>query len=67
GNSAAGVMHEDLRIACIEALKISRAAARKHAETFSWTEASLQFLSALQPINLQAISESAPVQALISK
>jgi len=64
GNSAAGVMHEDLRVACMEALKISRTAARAHAETFSWTDASLQFLSALQQINPQAAGEGSPVQAL---
>jgi glycosyltransferase involved in cell wall biosynthesis len=50
GSSSAGVMHDDLRIACIEALEIPRGEARAHAETFSWAEASLQFLSALQPI-----------------
>jgi len=64
GNSTAGVMHEDLRVACMEALKISRTAARAHAETFSWTDASLQFLSALQQINPQAVGEGASVQAL---
>jgi glycosyltransferase involved in cell wall biosynthesis len=64
GKSNAGVMHEDLRVACLEALKISRTAARAHAETFSWTEASLQFLGALQLIGAQASREPAPAQAL---
>jgi hypothetical protein len=64
GTSSAGVMNEDLRVSCLEALKVPRTAARAHAETFSWAEASLQFLSALQPIGLQPIGEGSPVQAL---
>jgi glycosyltransferase involved in cell wall biosynthesis len=63
GKSNAGVMHDDLRTACMEALKVSRTAARQHAETFSWTAASLQFLSALQPINQQA-GNTNPADAL---
>lgn len=64
GNSAAGVMHDDLRVSCMEALKISRTAARAHAETFSWAEASLQFLAALQPIANQAIHEHTAIRAI---
>ncbi|MFI4939463.1 MAG: glycosyltransferase family 4 protein [Burkholderiales bacterium] len=63
GTSSAGVMHDDLRVSCLEALKVSRAAARAHAETFSWTEASLQFLSALQRIETQTTPEHVTVQA----
>jgi len=63
GKSVAGVMHQDLRVACMEALKISRATARAHAETFSWTEASLQFLSALHPIGAQPAAEHVTAQA----
>lgn len=50
GISGAGVMNDDLRQACLEALKVSRATARTHAETFSWAAATLQFLAALRPI-----------------
>ncbi|HEX8956505.1 MAG TPA: glycosyltransferase family 1 protein [Burkholderiaceae bacterium] len=63
GTSNAGVMHEDLKTACLEALKVSREAARAHAEKFSWTEASLQFLSALQPIRQQVEPAASVVQA----
>lgn len=63
GTSNAGVMHEDLKVACLEALKVSREAARAHAEKFSWTEASLQFLSALQPIRPEAAALQSIVQA----
>ncbi len=50
GHSDAGVMHEDLREACLEALRIDRATARAHAERFSWRAASEQFLTHLQPL-----------------
>ncbi|WP_420992717.1 glycosyltransferase family 4 protein [Cupriavidus sp. 30B13] len=50
GESRAGVMHEDLREACLEALRIDRATARAHAERFSWRAASEQFLTHLQPL-----------------
>jgi len=63
GTSNAGVMHEDLKVACMEALKVSREAARAHAEKFSWAEASLQFLSALQPIRPQVETAGSVVQA----
>jgi glycosyltransferase involved in cell wall biosynthesis len=62
GTSSAGVMHADLRTACLQALKISRNAARAHAETFSWAAASAQFLSALKPIGVDTSSQGALVQ-----
>lgn len=64
GDSAAGVMHEDLREACLGALKIDRATARAHAERFSWRTATEQFVSHLRPSNpattnvVSALSES---------
>jgi 1,2-diacylglycerol 3-alpha-glucosyltransferase/glucuronosyltransferase len=48
GESPAGVMHEDLRKACLEALKIDRKTARIHAERFSWRAATEQFVSHLR-------------------
>ena len=39
GQSKAGVLDDDLGKAALAALKISRKAARKHAETFSWSAA----------------------------
>ena len=50
GDSGAGAMHEDLRTACLEALKIDRATARRHAERFSWRAATEQFERQLHPI-----------------
>ena len=45
----AGVMHEDLRIACLEALKLRREDAAAHARKFSWRTATEQFLAHLHP------------------
>jgi hypothetical protein len=41
-------MHEDLREACLAALKIDRKTARAHAEKFSWRAATEQFVSHLR-------------------
>ena len=45
----AGVMHEDLRTACLEALKLRREDAAAHARKFSWRAATEQFLGHLHP------------------
>ena len=50
GDSGGGVMHHDLREACLKALHLSRHEARRRAETFSWAAATDQMLSALQRI-----------------
>ena len=50
GDGGAGAMHEDLREACLEALKIDRHDARAWAERFSWAAASAQFASHLKPL-----------------
>ena len=50
GNSPAGAMNEDLRVACLSALKIPREVARAHAEKFSWKAASEQFAEHLKPV-----------------
>ena len=55
GDSAsAGVMHEDLRTACLEALKLRREDAVAHARKFSWRAATEQFLAHLHPRTLDA-------------
>jgi len=43
-------MNEDLREACMQALKIPREVARAHAEKFSWRAASEQFANHLKPV-----------------
>lgn len=49
GDSKAGAMHEDLRTACLAALKLRREDAVAHAQKFSWRAASEQFLGHLNP------------------
>jgi len=49
GDSGGGVLREDLRAACLEALDIDRGTARSVAERFSWRRATEQFESYLHP------------------
>ena len=50
GRSGAGVMHADLREACLRALDVPRELARRRAEEFSWEAATGQLLEALRRI-----------------
>lgn len=50
GGSAAGVMDDDLRAACLAALDIPRALCRDHALGFSWRASAEQFLANLSPL-----------------
>jgi glycosyltransferase involved in cell wall biosynthesis len=58
GDGGAGVMHVDLREACLNALKIDRGEARAWAERFSWRAASEQFAAHLQPLAPLAASRA---------
>jgi glycosyltransferase involved in cell wall biosynthesis len=60
GDSSAGVMNEDLRTACLQALKIPREVARAHAEKFSWRAASEQFANHLKPVQLKLAAQTVP-------
>jgi glycosyltransferase involved in cell wall biosynthesis len=59
GDSPAGAMHENLRTACLEALKIPREVARAHAERFSWRASTEQFARHLKPVPSPAIHRTA--------
>jgi glycosyltransferase involved in cell wall biosynthesis len=48
GDSPAGVLHDDLREACLQALHIPREAAITQARKFTWEVASVQFLDHLR-------------------
>lgn len=50
GDSGGGVMHTDLRLACLRALELPRDRVRQRAEQFSWAAATDQMLGALQYI-----------------
>lgn len=56
GDSGAGVLHEDLRQACLACLSIERQKARERAAQFTWPIATEQFYRALTP--MRARSES---------
>jgi len=49
GGNPVGVLDEDLKSACLEALTISRAACRAFALTQSWERSALQFISHCRP------------------
>jgi len=49
GDSKAGVLHEDLRAACLGALKLDRADAVARASLYTWRAATEQFLGHLHP------------------
>jgi len=49
GTSKAGVLHEDLRTACLDALKLDRADALARSRLFTWRAATEQFFSHLHP------------------
>lgn len=48
-SKTAGVLHEDLRTACLEALRLRREDAAAYARKFSWRAATEQFLGYLHP------------------
>ena len=48
-SKTAGIMHEDLRTACLEAQKLRREDAAAHARNFSWRATTEQFLAHLHP------------------
>jgi glycosyltransferase involved in cell wall biosynthesis len=50
GNSPAGVMHEDLRTACLQAIACDRNAARERALEFGWQAAAALFVRNLAPL-----------------
>ena len=49
GDSRAGVLHEDLRTACLGALELNREDAVARARLFSWRAATEQFFAHLHP------------------
>ena len=50
GGNPVGVLNEDLRVACIEALRISRAACRMFALRHSWESSARQFIGHVQKV-----------------
>ncbi len=57
-DSPGGVLDNDLRAACLAALKKPREAVRRHAEQFNWPAATRQFEQALAPLPHVAAASS---------
>lgn len=49
-DARAGVLDQDLRFAAMKALQLDRAAARRHAEQYSWSRCTQQFVGNLVPV-----------------
>lgn len=64
GDSKAGVMDEDLRTACLGALKLRREDAALHARTFSWRAATEQFLAHLHPRERRPVVQDKAARAI---
>jgi glycosyltransferase involved in cell wall biosynthesis len=50
GDLPVGALDEDLRAACLRALKVDRARCRPHAELFSWAACAQRFRDSLVPV-----------------
>jgi len=50
GNNPVGALNDDLRFACLEALKVSKTACREFALTYSWENSAQQFLGHVRRI-----------------
>jgi glycosyltransferase involved in cell wall biosynthesis len=59
-----GVLDDDLRRACLEALKMSRQACRRHALQFSWTASATQFLDHISCVATSAFRSRQPAREM---
>jgi glycosyltransferase involved in cell wall biosynthesis len=50
GGNPVGILNEDLRTACLEALRIPREACREFALKFSWENSALQFIGHVRKV-----------------
>lgn len=58
GQSNAGVLHDDLRTACLRALELNREDVAAYGQYFSWRAATEQFIAHLHPRDIPASSAS---------
>jgi len=58
GGNPVGVLNENLRVACIEALGISRTACRAFALSRSWENSARQFIGHIQKVATGGYRES---------
>ena len=58
GNNPVGVLNEDLRAACMQALWISQDACREFALRYSWENSARQFISHARKVAVGAVGEA---------
>ena len=58
GNNPIGVLNEDLRVACMQALWISREACREFALRYSWENSARQFIGHARKIATGGAAEA---------
>jgi glycosyltransferase involved in cell wall biosynthesis len=58
GNNPVGVLNEDLRAACMQALWISREACREFALRYSWENSARQFIAHARKVAVGTIGEA---------
>jgi glycosyltransferase involved in cell wall biosynthesis len=54
GDSGAGALSDDLRVACLAALEIPRQRPREHSLSFTWRESARQFLGHIEQCRAEA-------------
>jgi glycosyltransferase involved in cell wall biosynthesis len=64
GNNPIGVLSEDLRVACMQALWISREACREFALRYSWENSARQFIDHARKVAIGAARENDPAIAI---
>jgi len=62
-NGTAGVLHEDLRQASLQALQLDRTAVAQYAQRFNWGTATAQFMSALHPFDGSRLAPAGTAEA----
>jgi glycosyltransferase involved in cell wall biosynthesis len=60
GDNSIGVLSEDLRVACMQALWISREACREFALHYSWENSARQFIGHARKVAVSAARETEP-------
>ncbi|MDE2364016.1 MAG: glycosyltransferase, partial [Hyphomicrobiales bacterium] len=63
----AGALSEDLRAACLAALRIPRETARRHAQRFSWDESARQFLTNIEIVRARGRTHPIEMAGLLAE
>jgi len=63
GDHPVGALNEDLRIACLDALKLSREMCREVALQYSWENSARQFIGHLRDVHTGSLARTAPLGA----